>query len=274
MKSIEEIVSMEENEKKLNNPVNFNSLNMYMHTTKTDEITKESLKYFFGDNIYCPNDDNEYLTHILARNAFRQGLTPGKTVKLFKIIYEMLNPNLPGGRYGKASITSLFTDTTTCTLTRHGLEFGLDFLKFIYRINIQNGFDINYTDGRRLHFINYVKLVDEYLSLIYEDNKISPEFSYLNYVKENLNNQEIIFNFQDIYVNHEIENLPIDDITSIFETEDFDYETEDFDFETEDFDYEKEFKYPNETTWTQPMKEEGQLYLLRLKKIRKEMENE
>lgn len=47
MKSIDEIVSMEENQKQLNNYVDFDNLNMYMHTTKTDEITKESLKYFF-----------------------------------------------------------------------------------------------------------------------------------------------------------------------------------------------------------------------------------
>lgn len=262
MKSIDEIVSMEENQKQLNNYIDFDNLNMYMHTTKTDEITKESLKYFFGDNIYCPNDDNEYLTHILARNAFRQGLTPEKTVKLFKIIYEMLDPNLPGGRYDEASITKFFTATTTYMFMRNGLEFGLDFFKFIYRMNIQNGFDINYTNARGLHFINYVKLVDKYLSSLYEDNKISPEFSYLNYIKENLKGQEIIFNFQDIYNDNKIENLLNDEnkIASIFETG--------------DFDYEKEFKYPSETTWTQSMKEEGQLYLLRLKKIRKEMENE
>lgn len=260
MKSIEEIVSMGETKKLQYYPVSFNNLNIYMHITKTEEISKESLENFFGDNLYYPNDNNVYLTHILAGCAFRLGLTPEKTVKLFKIIYGMLDPNLPGGHYGKASITAFFTGKTTYTLMRHGLEFGLDFLKFIYRMNIQNGFDINYTDDRRLHFINYVKLVDKYLSIIYKDNKMSPEFSYLNYVKENLKGQEIIFNFQDIYVDHKIENLISYEIRSIFETG--------------DFDYEKEFKYPSETTWTQSMKEEGQLCLLRLKKIRKEMENE
>lgn len=262
MKSIEEIVSMEETKKHQYYPVNFNNLNIYMRTTKTDEINKESLESFFGDNLYYPNKDNEFLTHVLANRAFRQGLTPEKAVNLFKIIYEMLDPNLPGGRYGEASITKFFTATTTYMFLRNGLEFGLDFFKFIYRMNIQNGFDINYTDRRGLHFINYVKLVDKYLSSLYEDNKISPEFSYLNYIKENLKGQEIIFNFQDIYNDNKIENLLNDEnkIASIFETG--------------DFDYEKEFKYPSETTWTQSMKEEGQLYLLRLKKIRKEMENE
>lgn len=257
MKSIEEIVSMEENKKFQYYPVNFNSLNTYMHITKPDEISKESLENFFGDNIYCSNNDNVYLTHILASCAFKQGLTPEKTVKLFKIIYEMLDPNLPGGRYGEASITTFFTETTTYMLTRNGLEFGLDFFKFIYRMNIQNGFDINYTDARRLHFISYVKIVDKYLNLIYKENKIWPKFSYLNCIKENLNSQEIIFNFQDIYNDYNIKCLSSNDIINIFETS--------------DFDYKKRFAYVCNKLIT---KEESQLYQLKLKKIRKEMENE
>lgn len=257
MKSIEEIVSMEETKKHQYYPVDFNNLNIYMRTTKTDEISKESLESFFGDNLYYPNKDNEFLTHILAGLAFRQGLTPEKTVKLFKIIYEMLDPNLPGRCYGKASITMFFTKTTTYMLTRYGLEFGLDFLKFIYRINIQNGFDINYTDARRLHFISYVKIVDKYLNLIYKENKISPKFSYLNCIKENLNSQEIIFNFQDIYNDYNIKCLSPNDLINIFETS--------------DFDYQKRFAYVCNELIT---KEESQLYQLKLKKIRKEMENE
>ena len=255
MKSIEEIVRMEETKKHQYYPVNFNNLNIYVHTTKTDEINKESLESFFGDNLYYPNKSNEFLTHILAVWAFRQGLTPEKTVKLFKIIYEMLDPNLPGGSYGKASITTFFIETTTYMLARNGLEFGLDFLKFIYRMNIQNGFDINYTDARNLHFISYVKIVDEYLNLIYKENKRSPKFSYLNYSKENLNSQEIIFTFQDIYNDYNIECLSPNDIINIFQTS--------------DFDYKKRFAYV-----CNKLIMKDQRYILKLKKIRKEMENE
>ena len=257
MKSIDEIVSMEKTQKYGYFPVNFNSLNTYMHITKPDEITKESLENFFGDNLYYPNNDNVYLTHILASWAFRQGLTLEKTIKLYKIIYEMLDPNLPGGSYGEASITTCFIETTTYMLTRNGLEFGIDFLKFIYRMNIQNGFDINYTDARNLNFISYVKLVDKYLNLIYKENKISPKFSYLNCIKENLNSQEIIFNFQNFYNDYHVDRLSYDDLINIFETN--------------DFDYQKRFAYVCNKTI---MKEESQLCILNLKKIKKEMENE
>lgn len=266
MKSIEEIVSMEETKKHQYYPVNFNNLNIYMRTTKPDEISKESLESFFGDNLYYPNKNNEFLTHILAGRAFRQGLTPEKTVKLFKIIYEMLDPNLPGGNYGKASITTFFTETPTYMLTKHDLEFGLDFFKFIYRMNIQNGFDINYTDARNLHFIAYVKIVDKFLSLIYkeyEKSKISPKFSYLNYIKDNLNNQEIIFSYQDFHNDYEIAFIDRTDIIELFSTKDFDYD-----------ELFGNYSYNNKCARIQNMERKGQLYQLKLKKIRKEMENE
>ena len=133
-------------------------------------------------------------------------------------------------------------------------------------MNIQNGFDINYTDARNLHFIAYVKIVDKLLSLIYkeyEKNKISPKFSYLNYIKDNLNNQEIIFSYQDFHNDYEIAFIDRTDIIELFSTHDFDYD--------ERFG---NYSYNNKCARIQNMERGGQLYQLKLKKIRKEMENE
>ena len=59
--------------------VNLENLYLYAAITKEEDINKESLINFFGENLYKPNKDGEYLTHILCSHAFIGSLNFTKT---------------------------------------------------------------------------------------------------------------------------------------------------------------------------------------------------
>lgn len=109
MKSIDEIVNVCNIQTHDYYPINFTNLNLYMRLTNINDINKESLENFFGNNLYKKNETQEYLTHVLSRHAFRECLTIEKTTKLYEIIYELISPNLPAWPYGTSSIVEFFS---------------------------------------------------------------------------------------------------------------------------------------------------------------------
>ena len=203
MKSIDEIVNVCNPQTHEYYPINFTNLNLYMRLTNINDINKESLENFFGDNLYKRNETQEYLTHVLSRHAFREGLTIEKTTKLYEIIYELINPNLPAWPYGTSSIVEFFFCSLPPLYFKTNIEFTISFLKFLFRINVKNNFDVNYTDGQNIHFLNYANLVNNYLYNISHSLEFKTDYSfdYVDYIKSNLNTQEIILNKEDVIIN-------------------------------------------------------------------------
>ncbi len=120
--------------------VNLENLYLYAAITKEEDINKESLINFFGENLYKPNKDGEYLTHILCSHAFIGSLNFTKTTKLFSFIYELINPNLPG----KNSCSSIM-EFIVCSLDRLELNTA-SYLKYLLNLHYLNNYDIFYSD--------------------------------------------------------------------------------------------------------------------------------
>lgn len=120
--------------------VNLENLYLYAAITKEEDINKESLINFFGENLYKPNKDGEYLTHILCSHAFIGSLNFIKTTKLFSFIYELINPNLPG----KNSCSSIM-EFIVCSLDRLELNTS-SYLKYLLNLHYLNNYDIFYSD--------------------------------------------------------------------------------------------------------------------------------
>lgn len=137
--------------------VNASNLSIYMASNNVENITKESLQKFFGNNLTHPNKNGEYLTNILACRAFRGSCTIEKTTKLFSFIYEIINPNLPGKTLELCSIIE-FLMLSASILTYLGYYYDektdsnlnyencFDYLEFMLQINIKNGLDLRNRD--------------------------------------------------------------------------------------------------------------------------------
>ena len=82
------------------------------------------------------------------------------------------------------------------------MEFTTSFLKFLFHINAKNNFDVNYTDGLNIHFLNYANLVNNYLYNISHSLEFKTDYSfdYVDYIKSNLNTQEIILDKEDVII--------------------------------------------------------------------------
>ena len=124
-----------------NYDVNLDNLYLYAAITEPKNINKESLINFFGDNLYKPNKEGDYLTHLLCRNAFIGSLSLEKTTKLFSFIYELISPNLPG----KTTCSSIM-EFMICSLDRLEIKVE-DYLAYLLNLHYLNKYDFSYQDS-------------------------------------------------------------------------------------------------------------------------------
>ena len=129
------------NSNALNYDVNSDNLYLYAAITEPKSINKESLINFFGDNLYKPNKEGDYLTHLLCRNAFIGSLNFEKTTKLFSFIYELISPNLPG----KTTCSSIM-EFMICSLDRLEIKVE-DYLAYLLNLHYLNKYDFSYQDS-------------------------------------------------------------------------------------------------------------------------------
>lgn len=130
MKSIDEIVNVCNIQTHEYYPINFTNLNLYMRLTNINDINKESLENFFGNNLYKRNETQEYLTHVLSRHAFREGLTIEKATKLYEIILNKEDVIINEHALDK-SIYKRYKEMATCLnqLTKDSLQIDSDSLE-------------------------------------------------------------------------------------------------------------------------------------------------
>ena len=129
------------NSNALNYDVNSDNLYLYAAITEPKSINKESLINFFGDNLYKPNKEGDYLTHLLCRNAFIGSLSHEKTTKLFSFIYELISPNLPG----KTTCSSIM-EFMICSLDRLEIKVE-DYLAYLLNLHYLNKYDFSCQDS-------------------------------------------------------------------------------------------------------------------------------
>lgn len=134
------------------------NLDIYLCQTDAADINLNTLQNFFGDGLFNPNIQGEYLTNILARNAFKGACNLEKTTKLFSFIYEVINPNYPGKTCGLCSLMEFIL------LSYKGLDiitdgkFAFNYFIWLLNKNLESGFDINYRDSSYNHFLVYCTL--------------------------------------------------------------------------------------------------------------------
>ena len=105
--------------------------------------------------------------------------------------------------YGTSSIVEFFFCSLPPLYFKTDIEFTTSFLKFLFRINVKNNFNVNFTNGLNIHFLNYANLVNNYLYNISHvlEKKDDYSFDYVDYIKSNLNTQEIILDKEDVIIN-------------------------------------------------------------------------
>ena len=148
--------------------VNDTNLNIYLCQTSIDDINLNTLCNFFGDGLISPNIQGEYLTNILARNAFKGACNLEKTTKLFSFIYEVINPNYPGKTCNLCSLMEfvLLSYRGLAIITSN--NFAFKYFIWLLNNNLKAGFDINYRDSCYNHFLVYCTLTS--FQLNYDDN--------------------------------------------------------------------------------------------------------
>ena len=150
------------NEEKLPNfyhDVNATNFNIYLCQTNVDDINFNTLHDFFGDGLFSPNIQGEYLTNILARSAFNGACNLEKTTKLFFFIYDNINPNYPGKTCNLCSLMEFILLSYKGLVLTTDKEFALDYFLWLLNKNLEAGFDINYRDSCYNHFLIYCTLV-------------------------------------------------------------------------------------------------------------------
>lgn len=150
------------NEEKLPNfyhDVNATNFNIYLCQTNVDDINFNTLHDFFGDGLFSPNIQGEYLTNILARSAFKGTCNLEKTTKLFSFIYDVINPNYPGKTCNLCSLMEFVLLSYKGLVLTTNENFACDYFLWLLNNNLEAGFDINYRDSCYNHFLIYCTLV-------------------------------------------------------------------------------------------------------------------
>lgn len=192
------------NEEKLPNfyhDVNATNFNIYLCQTNVDDINFNTLHDFFGDGLFSPNIQGEYLTNILARSAFKGACNLEKTTKLFSFIYDVINPNYPGKTCNLCSLMEFVLLSYNGLIITTDKAFALNYFLWLLNKNLEAGFDINYRDSCYNHFLIYCTLVSFYVPT--DSNSLSQRLPRL--LKEIIEcTDDILLNKYD---NYQIERM-------------------------------------------------------------------
>ena len=157
-----------------NYDTNLDNLYLYAAITEPKSINKESLINFFGDNLYKPNKEGDYLTHLLCRNAFIGSLSHEKTTKLFSFIYELISPNLPG----KTTCSSIM-EFIICSLERLEIKVE-DYLAYLLNLHYLNKYDFSYQDSYgyniSVYFLLAFVLIKKDIIKLFKSSKVLYNF--------------------------------------------------------------------------------------------------